>query len=262
MEYSGLCKFAYDYLLSNMPVSLSKEEIDSFISNADGKCNNLTDVFKIFVVTMQDYQSRPRVINFNARGSQIQKILCGFDYQEVLKKYTAASLFHVFEDTFPINNAQSKNNTWRQYAISIIDGAKFISRFCSLEEFNRFVNSFSTNEYSSEALPLVLSAEIQGMGFALACDFLKEMGFLDYPKPDIHLIEVFSSLGLCAKDQLSCYKAMVKTAKSGNMTPYALDKVVWLICTGNYYRYNTFGKRLKEDFIEKAKVYLKTIEDI
>ncbi len=46
---------------------------------------------------------------------------------------------------------------------------------------------------------MLIDAEVQGVGFPLACDFLKELGFANYGKPDVHIIEIFEASGLVAK---------------------------------------------------------------
>jgi hypothetical protein len=240
---------AYEYLLTNKPDSLSNEQINNFISKPDFKCTDLKSVYGAFVSTIQDYQSRPRVINYAKRKTEIDSILCNLDYKEVLNKYNPESLLSAFSSVFPIKNIESKSNTWRQFSISLIDGARFLSSFTSYEDFDGFIKMFSKNSYTKEALPLMLGKEIHGMGLALACDWLKELGYLDYPKPDLHLIDVFYRTGLADNNPWSCFKATIKAAEEGNMTPYALDKIIWLICTGNYYRYNVKAKPLKEEFI-------------
>ncbi|NCD05852.1 MAG: hypothetical protein EOL97_07010 [Spirochaetia bacterium] len=53
---------------------------------------------------------------------------------------------------------------------------------------------FEYNLQTKIALPLLISKKISGIGFALACDFLKELGFTDYSKPDVHIVAVLTSL--------------------------------------------------------------------
>jgi len=43
---------------------------------------------------------------------------------------------------------------------------------------------------------MLLAYEIYGYGFPLACDFLKELGYNQYGKSDVHINEIFSSLNL------------------------------------------------------------------
>ena len=104
------------------------------------------------------------------------------------------------------------------------------------------------------ALPLLISTKISGIGFSLACDCLKELGFLDYPKPDVHLIEVYSQLGLSKKDPISVFEAIVDMAEfckeiDPDVTPYKIDKIMWLICSGKFYLDGISIGKHKEDFI-------------
>ena len=46
------------------------------------------------------------------------------------------------------------------------------------------------------ALPLLLVQEIDGFGFALACNFLRELGYENFSKPDVHLRKIFWVTGL------------------------------------------------------------------
>ena len=95
----------------------------------------------------------------------------------------------------------------------------------------------------------------------MACDTLKELGYLDYPKPDVHLIEVFSQLGLSKKEPVSVFEAIVEMADvckevDPESSPYKLDKIIWLICSGRFYHDDISVGRHKDDFIETVRVKL------
>ena len=90
------------------------------------------------------------------------------------------------------------------------------------------------------ALPLLISNKINGIGFALACDLLKEMGYTQYSKPDTHLMEIFGILGLSDGKETDTFAAIEQMAKDCKeidplVTPYKIDKVFWLISSGKYY---------------------------
>lgn len=44
---------------------------------------------------------------------------------------------------------------------------------------------------------LLLEQQIVGIGFALACDFLKELEYVNFAKPDVQLRDIFKGLELC-----------------------------------------------------------------
>ena len=104
---------------------------------------------------------------------------------------------------------------------------------------------------------MILEAEIYGIGFPLACDFLKELGYINYGKPDVHIIEIFEATGL-TEEGLSDYhvlKAITRIADNLNLSSYHVDKLFWLIGSGYFYNHTQFGNkgrvgRMKEDFIE------------
>lgn len=96
-----------------------------------------------------------------------------------------------------------------------------------------------------------------GLGPALARDYLKECGCIWLAKPDVHAIEIFKRVEILDKNKKSAYYGSVKganlftekvfnfvesvransTKNHSTITPYKLDKLVWLLCTGNFYHH-------------------------
>ncbi len=129
-----------------------------------------------------------------------------------------------------------KGHVGSQYADGVISIAEFVKRFETIEEFDSFVSSFS-KDYA--ALPALLSMEIKGYGFALACDALKESGYKQYGKPDVHLKEIFAGIGLIdEKNDLKTFRMIQKIAEAANVEPAVVDKVFWIVGSGKYNRYN------------------------
>ena len=98
-----------------------------------------------------------------------------------------------------------------------------------------------------------MAKEIHGIGFALGCDFFKKLGYDQYPKPDVHLMEIFSELEISENEQYDCYKAIIRMAKAVGETPYKEDKIFWLINSGNYHKDGITTKQYKKEFIEDVK---------
>jgi len=192
----------------------------------------------------------PGVIQYGKRKSAIRKILFDFNHQKILANYDEKQLFYKFQENFEIKNCESPRNLWRQFAKSIISSCEFMNNFSSVDEFDSFINTFSKNELTRAALPMLLEKEIGGMGFALACDFLKELGYPDYPKPDVHLMDIFCGLGICKPNQYDVFKAIVSMARASERTAYYVDKTLWLICSGFFYKDNIRIPGRKAEFIE------------
>jgi len=107
------------------------------------------------------------------------------------------------------------------------------------------------------SLPLLLEVGISGLGFPLARDFLKALGYLNFAKPDVHIRDIFTALQLCPPkaNNYQIFKAVVRVAHNCNRTPYNVDKLFWLIGSGYFYDDTHIGKNgrigsMKVPFIE------------
>lgn len=254
-RYKLVYKEALNYLYKIKPDEITKEQFDKyFYIEKNFKTKN--DILEHLLGSLQNYQSMPNVIGFDNKKEQFSKILLGFDSDRVLKEYKShKELLDTFTKNFNLDTKGflRPNNSWVKYSKAVLSACKFISQFKDVDDFDHFVNLFSYNESTSAALPMLLSKEIYGLGFALGCDFLKELGYNQYPKPDIHLIDVFSELGLSDRNEYNCYKAIIKMSKIVKETPYKVDKVFWLICSGNFYLDEIKIGGRKKDFINYYK---------
>ena len=163
-----------------------------------------------------------------------------------------------------INNQES--SYWVIFSKSIISIANFLSKFSTIDEFNKFVDDFNLNDNTRISLALLLENEIFGYGFALACDFLKENCNQQYAKPDTHIKYIFDNLILCGRkltgknEDIEYYRAFMKYFESihnfpyetDKLFPYEVDKLFWLIGSGNLYRENKMIKTSREDFVERV----------
>ena len=254
MNQKNIYKFSYDYLIEISKDFLSKEKVDSFINQTDAaNLNSLSDVYEILLVILQDFQMYPKVINYADREADIKEAIHFPDlkYCAALKPEELASCF--------INKYNAKGKMcWVRYCKGVVSGAKYLSQFKDLEDFKNVCDSFDANEVTREAYALFLQTKIDNMGFAIACNWLKELGYMNYPKPDVHMKDICFALDFIdqKKNDIDCFEAMLLVAKQCGIEPYKLDKVWWLICSGNYYRYNIQlpnPQKNKAIFINKLK---------
>lgn len=249
-------------LAVNYIQSLAEErgiDIEKYYIVDEHVCENLTDIYIQFISSAQNYQRMPKVINFNGRKDEIQQILFDFDYKQI-RGLDTEELYQTLRNRFDAGGADNKFNSWHKWSRSVVDSAKFLCDFKDADDFKEFVKCFDYNVSTRMALPLLISEKISGIGFALACDLLKELGFTDYPKPDVHLIEIFSALGLSEDDPISTFEAIVRMSDiceevDPTATPFKVDKVFWLIGSGRFHKETpeiTIGRH-KEEFIQMAK---------
>ena len=249
MDLKSIYEKSYDFLVNESKDYISKEQIDTFISTPDGsECRDLRSAFILLLSILQDFNMYPNVIQFEKRKEQILRILHGGDLKYI-SALDEAALMTEFKNEFSFQN----DTLWRKYCKSIITGARFMSLFIDDNDFTRTFDSFNKNDMTREAFALFLSKKIYNMGFAIACNWLKELGYYKYAKPDTHIKDVCLALNLIQNnDDISCFEAIIKVANAAGIDAYKVDKVWWLICSGNFYRYNIVlphPKHRKEQFI-------------
>lgn len=245
--YNEAKTFLYDISPSDLKENGLKEYFD-----VKKKYKSKNDILFGLLLSLQNKQMSKNVIGLENKKKRLifDKLLFEYNCDEILKHYTEEELLNKFIENFTINNIESPRNLWRAYTKSIISACKFVNSFDSIKDFDVFVNRFNYNEMSSAALPMLLEKEIFGLGFPLACDFLKELGYLEYPKPDVHIKDIFVAFDLCENNDYSAYKAVIEMANIVNDSAYNVDKIFWLIGSGNYYLHNITIGRNKERFIK------------
>ena len=144
----------------------------------------------------------------------------------------------------------------RKYARGLIEATAFLAERDGRSLVNGAVKRSTTDRPESlEEINGVVKEimTIHGLGPALARDFLKECGCIWLAKPDIHIIEVFRRIKLIDSSKAAGYYMKEKGARElcdavltfareaangkgdDSITPYKIDKMVWLLCTGNFY---------------------------
>jgi hypothetical protein len=154
-------------------------------------------------------------------------------------------------------NIKRPNSYWAIFTKGILSGAEFLFQFDSFESFDEFVNSFTLNDISTAALPILLDQEIYGMGFPLACDWLKEMGYNNYAKPDTHTVDILYGTGIApSQDNYVVYKTMVRMASVNDEVPAVIDRILWYVGSGKYVDEHDKITRQKAGFIRDLRVKL------
>lgn len=242
-------KTMYKYLLEILPQEISKKDLERYFESEHPQIDSLETVYEQFLFSAQNYQSMPNVIKFLQRKDAIKSILCNYDFKEI-SKLTPDSLYRQFRIKFGVTSVDSSHNSWLKFSKSAISSAKFMTEFKNAEDFKTFVKQFDYNIHTRMALPLLIAQKIHGFQFALSCDCLKELGFTNYCKPDVHIIEVLEQTGISTKEPIDVFEAITRMAKDCNTTPYKIDKIMWLICSGNFYLNDIKIPRHKQQLIE------------
>lgn len=233
-------KTSYDFLWKILPEEITQERLQEYFVGDNQEFSSLRDVFIQFIHSAQNYQSMQNVIKFDQRKEDMSDVLYDYDLYKI-RDMDVNELYQFLRKRYNAGGEDSKYNSWYKWSRSVVDAAKFLSGFANVEDFKLFVDRFSYNLSTRMALPLLIEKKICGIGFALACDSLKELGYHDYSKPDVHIKEVFYQIGVAEKDDIAVFETIDRMAAEckeidSDVSPYKIDKILWLICSGKFYK--------------------------
>ena len=165
------------------------------------------------------------------------RVLNSFDPVTATQRFTSADdlLDTIVEKLRPAGQIRrGPGCLWPLFARGTLSGARFLGQFKSGPHFLAWVKTSTTTPASEPPSPLLLSKEIDGFGFALGCDFLKELGFLNFAKPDVHVKAITKGLKLSIEtaNDYAVFKDVVRIAAHCDKTPYDVDKLFWLVGSG------------------------------
>ena len=260
---------ARDFLLhSGADKGVTPELLEKYLHLSRPRPDTLAGLYERMLESAQSGNMKAGVIGGSIGGvGNLGLVLCDFDPARVLEKYASGweeILDDVVRELKPRGSvSRTSRSIWPGYCRSALSAAGFLSRFSSAEEFYGWVDFFDEDERARPALPLLLAQEIEGVGFALACDFLKEVGYENFSKPDVHVKEIFSAIGLSplGTSDYEVFRAVARVARNAGVTPYNVDKLFWLIGSGYFYEDPQVGKQgkigsQKKAFIEVARTEL------
>lgn len=245
-------KSALNYLAVRADMEMVRQHMS--LPDVSGP-EHFSDVYLRFLKSLANRQEMPKIIG---EVERLAPVFCDFDHQRTLQRYRTSweAMFDVIRETIRPSARMDKDNPhsyWVIFCKGSISGARYLARFHDLEQFLQFIRDFDEKPSTRPALPLLIGYEIFGYGFSLACDFLKELGFSNYSKPDRHLIDIFYGLGISSKSPLDVFRTVSLMACEVGETPFAVDKAFWLIGSGNLYLHNVKFKTNKREFIQTVK---------
>ena len=236
--------------------------------NTDNTSWNMPALYQRLLLSAQNANMKAGVIGGSIGGiDKLGAVLADFSPGGVVSKYGSdweAILNDIVSVLKPRGEVRrTPRSIWPRYCQTIISGALFFEQFESAHDFFQWADFFDRDDRSRASLPMLLSQEIAGFGFALSCDFLKEIGYINFPKPDVHLRDIFIALRLCDDhaNDYQLFKAIIRLANHADVSPYNADKLFWLIGSGYFYGDMKIGSEgriggRKKDFIEFARTEL------
>ena len=91
------------------------------------------------------------------------------------------------------------------------------------------------------------------LGFALACDLLKETGCPRFVKPATHLNDIARGLGISkAQSDFGVFKGVEAWCDEIGGIPYRVDEMFWFVGSGKFYLSGLTAPSSKRRFLELA----------
>jgi len=254
---------AKNFLVKLIPSSNAINILETYLELPD-KSNEPVEISELFARLLSSAQNanmKAGVIGGSIGGIRnLGKALFSFNPNEVEESFANdpdGLLEHIVEILKPRGQIRkTPRSIWPKYCKTILSSAAFFGQFKNGKDFYDWANHLYQDQRSMAALPMILAAEVEGIGYPLACDFLKELGFVNYGKPDVHVIEIFVGIGLCEQGASPYHvqKVISQIASAAGVSSYNVDKLFWLIGSGKFYNHPNLGNdgligRNREKFI-------------
>ncbi len=257
---------AKEFLLRLDVEEITSELIEKYLhlSRLTPRPQTIASIYERILESAQNANMKAGVIGSSIGGvEKLSQVLFDFAPSRVLEHYSfwESILDDIEAQLKPRGRIRrTSRSLWPKYYQTILSSARFLSQFASADDFYDWIDFFDEDERARPAMPMLLAQEIDGFGFALACDFLKELGYENFAKPDIHIKDIFRALRLCERSgsDYEVFKAVTRVARHVGVTPYNVDKLFWLIGSGYFYDDEQIGSRgrigsRKAEFIRVAK---------
>ncbi len=284
VDLSKVYNVAYEQLTEIAEkVGLSEEEVNRYLDpdhilesykelEFSGK-NDIRFIMCRMVESLQNSGVMRNSIKFKENIREIRDILNGFDPQKVINSYgTWKDLIQRFNDKGIVGRRKDKSfpKNWEKFCKGImgceeknaIGIAKHLGKHNTGAEYHVYVIGKGYNMLEE------IVEDIFGMGETLASDFLKEIGYVEYGKPDVHIEAVYCAVNNLEinrpinNKQKTIQSFLIKVSEAvskqykRDVSVYNVDKVLWLVCADprtRFYLHHDIVKSDKNHLLEKLQ---------
>lgn len=251
--------------LCNHADGLTESILEEYFVNPRKK--DIDEAFGVVVSSAVDWHKpKARNIDYNERKELIEKTVGNHKLSYVINTFNndPKKLYSAFNKSISLDSRQFTKDVWLSYANSICGMAQYLNKFKNIDDMYKHFDSFKT---ASEKNKLISEISQQshliktkwGWGFALSANWLKDIGMMDYCKPDVQVTNCLNALGFCSKTNTVVFKTLVNIADDSKKydktaSAFKLDRILWLIGSGDFYSHPEikWNGSLKE-FISEVK---------
>lgn len=197
--------------------------------------------------------------------SVIKNVLCNYNALKANNRYKSWKDIYYSMLASGIKDKglkKKKESNWEKYCRGLYDGLRFLTKRNGEKTINKLIDTDNTI-YLNDNIDMIktIAKEIHGLGFALTCDWLKECGCMWLAKPDVHIKTVVNymdngnlNVQISDSDVIKRVYQWAEVIDRKDVTPYKIDKIIWLLCTGNFYLNNkTIGRNAVIGCIDRFK---------
>ena len=259
-------KIIYD-IFNNLRLAAGIQDDEVSLLFVPEGSNRKKSIFYRLCSSLQNSGQMSNSIRFSHDNKElISNVTCDFDANAFLNNHRNwKAVYNSLTDHGKNDNGKNRQTqkqysngsvpetNWERYAKGMFEGAHYLCdenengyrQIRKLIQKNDNIDLISDDLFNSIK---DISLNIHGLGIPLTCDWLKECGCTWLVKPDTHINKVYNHLaGLPYEfyvpektiiQDLFEYSMRIRESEDETMTAYKLDKMIWLICTGNFYQYN------------------------
>ncbi|MFH1886988.1 MAG: hypothetical protein ABIM40_09845 [Pseudomonadota bacterium] len=230
------------------------------------KVTDMQEVYWRFARSLCNKRGMPATIG---DVDELEPFLFGFDPMATIQKYGGdwRRLFTTIREGYtppgPMDMSR-RGSFWVLYVKGLLDGAAFLNRLGSFNGFEKFVAGFAHHPMALAGLPLIIERHVYGMGFPLACDWLRECGCgsgsLEFSKnkpggsfgkADVHVLTILTECRIIQSwDAYAAFKALARMGWLCGEAPAVVDKTLWYIGSGRFLPGDEPVTRYREAFLE------------
>ena len=264
--------------------NISTNELERYYAQTDKCCyfyKDLEGIDRVFAQMLFHAQNATMISNivkFEKNYAFLKKITCDFNPTNFFNKYNGSDAVEKIVEDLRAKNGEGlvwnsdkstkhKDGIIKRYAKSMLECANYLKRFAT--DAAVLADLKSHNEDFESLVSYFRSNIKNGFSVALTCDFLKEYDrAFDLPKPDVHIKDIVAAKNSHSpnyynneKRELELVKEMITITEDINnelkirgkkpITVYQLDRMLWLVCTENFFLHNEPNN--KKAFIQRVK---------
>lgn len=221
-------------------------------------------VVKRMCVQLQNYQKMPQAVEYTSFGDDDNNKIFQYVYENINSEIEWNDIYDYLYDAPSGYYTQKQykdgayNFALKKYSKGLADFIKNVKTtenyFEVMQDYCKYIDRLAKERKFDEITKILtkFSKNIYYLDTALSYDFFKELYCKNLVKPDIHIKEIFKRyIYNELPDENTIAKDFISMGLTLELSPYYLDKILWLCCTGNFYKDGiTIQKMTRRNFFK------------